>query len=187
MMLNNLPLVEHGAMMEEARRESAESRTAQTMDDIQKRADDKAWDKKQDHRISDVNRRIESGLAGEALAALHGLHVTSNDEPPCDVDDTSEVDDQTTLRDKIIMRLIQIGEIFSRNRDLPDEVKQKWTSMLGECYPSEAKSVPLLRDLKRELDTWEEIDPQSGLSVIYSAINAVATMIEIYQRRFDAR
>jgi hypothetical protein len=157
------------------------------MDDIQKRADDKAWDKKQDRRISDVNRKIESGLTGEALAALHGLHVPSNDEPPCDADDRGEVDDQTTLRDKIIMRLTQIGETVSRNRDLPDDVKQKWTSMLQECYPSEVKSVPLLRDLRRELDTWEEIDPQSGLYLIYGAINAVATMIEIYQRRFDAR
>jgi hypothetical protein len=157
------------------------------MDDIQKRADDKAWDKKQDGRISDQNRKIESGLTGEALGALHGLRVPSNDEPPCDVDDTSEVDDQTTLREKIIMRLIQIGETVSRNRDLPDDVKQKWTSMLQECYPSEAKSVSLLRDLSRELDTWEEIDPKSGLSLIYGAINAVATMIKIYQRRFDAR
>ena len=157
------------------------------MDDIQKRADDKAWDKKQDGRISDQNRKIESGLTGEALAALHGLRVPSNDEPPCDVDDTSEADDQTTLREKIIMRLIQIGETVSRNRDLPDDVKQKWTSMLQECYPSEAKSVSLLRDLSRELDTGEEIDPKSGLSLIYGAINAVATMIKIYQRRFDAR
>jgi len=157
------------------------------MDDIQKRADDKAWDKKQDRRISDLNRKIESGLTGEALAALHGLHVPSNDEPPCEVDDTSEVDVQTTLHGKIIMRLVQIGQTVSQNRDLPDDVKQKWTSMLQECYPSEAKSVPLLRDLRRELDTWEEIDPQSGLSLIYGAINAVATMIEIYQRRFGAR
>jgi hypothetical protein len=47
--------------------------------------------------------------------------------------------------------------------------------------------VSLLRDLSRELDTWEEIDPKSGLSLIYGAINAVATMIKIYQRRFDAR
>jgi hypothetical protein len=85
------------------------------------------------------------------------------------------------------MRLVQIGQTVSQNRDLPDDVKQKWTSMLQECYPSEAKSVPLLRDLRRELDTWEEIDPQSGLSLIYGAINAVATMIEIYQRRFGAR
>jgi hypothetical protein len=157
------------------------------MDDIQKRADDKAWDKKQDGRISDQNRTVESGLTGEALAELHGLRVPLNDEPPCHVDDTSETDDQTTLRDKIIMRLIQIGQTVSRNRDLPDDVKQKWTSMLQECYPGEAKSVPLLRDLRRELDAYEEIEPQSGLSLSYSAINAVATMIEIYQRRFDAR
>ena len=45
------------------------------MDDIQKRADDKGWDEKQDRWISDANRRIEDGLSGEALAGLHGLHV----------------------------------------------------------------------------------------------------------------
>src|SRR5204863_8697927 len=98
-----------------------------------------------------------------------------------------EVDDQTTVREKSSMRLIQIGESVSRDRDLPEDVKQKWTSMLQECYPSEAKSVSLLLDLSRELDTWEEIDPKFGLSLIYGAINAVATMIKIYQRRFDAR
>ena len=38
------------------------------MDDIQKRADDKAWDKKQDRWISDANRKIEDGLRGDALA-----------------------------------------------------------------------------------------------------------------------
>ena len=106
------------------------------MDDIQKRADDKAWDKKQDGRISDQNRKIESGLIGEALAALHGLRVPSNDEPPCDVDDTSEADDQTTLREKIIMRLIQIGKTVSRNRDLPDDVKVKLQSYITGCYGS---------------------------------------------------
>ena len=46
------------------------------MDDIQKRADDKAWDEKADRRISDVNRRIEAGLSGEAVAALHGARVS---------------------------------------------------------------------------------------------------------------
>jgi hypothetical protein len=83
------------------------------MDDIQKRADDKAWDEKQDRHISDLNRKIEDGVNGEALAALHGLHMAPDDEPPYDVDETSEMDDQKTLRDKIITRLIQIGDAFS--------------------------------------------------------------------------
>jgi len=157
------------------------------MDDIQKRADDKAWDKKQDRWISDANRKIEHGLRSEALAALHGLHAPANEEPSYDADETSDVDAQEILRDKIIGRLIQIGDTISRKRDLPDDVKQKWTAMLQECYPSEAKSVTLLRDLRRELDRWEEVDPQSALSLIYGAIGAVATMIEIYQRRFYTR
>jgi hypothetical protein len=157
------------------------------MDDIQRRADDKAWDEKQDRWISDANRRIEDGLRGKALAALHGLNLPPDDDPSCDVDETSEVDNQETLRDKIITRLIQIGDTISRKRDLPDDVKQKWTAMLQECYPSEGKSVTLLRDLRREADRWEEVDPQSALSLIYGAIGAVATMIEIYQRRFHTR
>jgi hypothetical protein len=156
------------------------------MDDIQRRADDKAWDEKQDRWISDTNRKIESGLTGESLAALHGLHVP-DDEPPYDIDDVSEVDDQQTLRDKIVTRLIQIGDTISRNRDLPEDVKQTWTATLQECYPNEAKSVKLLRDLRLEVDRWEEIDPQSELSMVYSAIGAVATMTEIYQRRFNIR
>ena len=157
------------------------------MDDIQKRADDKAWDKKQDRWISDANRKIEDGLRGDALAALHGLHAPPDDEPSCDVDETSEVDDQEALRDKIITRLIQIGDTISRRRDLPDDVKKKWTAMLQQCYPSEAKSVTLLRDLRLEVDRWEEIDPQSALSLIYGAIGAVTMMIEIYRRRFYTR
>jgi len=157
------------------------------MDDIQKRADDKAWDEKQDRWISDANRKIEHGLRSEALAALHGLHAPANDEPSYDADETSDVDAQEILRDKIIGRLIQIGDTISRKRDLPDDVKQKWTAMLQECYPSEAKSVTLLRDLRRELDRWEGVDPQSALSLIYGAIGAVATMTEIYQRRFYTR
>jgi hypothetical protein len=157
------------------------------MDDIQKRADDKAWDEKQDRWISDANRRIEDGLSGEALAALHGLHVTADDEPPYDVDEMSEVDDEETLRDKIITRLIQIGDTISRNRDLPDDVRQRWTATLQETYASDAKSVTLLRDVRREVDSWEEIDPQSELSLVGSAIGAVGTMIEIYQRRFNTR
>ena len=56
--------------------------------------------------------------------------------------------------------------------------------MLQECYPSEGKSVSLLRDLRREIDSWQEIDPESELSLLDAAINAVATMIEIYRRRF---
>lgn len=157
------------------------------MDDIQKRADDKGWDEKQDRWISDANRRIEDGLSGEALAGLHGLHVPPDHEPPYDVDEMSDVDDEETLRDKIITRLIQIVDTFSGNRDLPDDVRQRWTATLEECYPSDVKSVTLLRDLRREVDSWGGIDPQSALSIVYSAIGAVATMIEIYQRRFDTR
>ncbi len=62
--------------------------------DIQKRAADKAWDEKQDRWISAANRRIEDGLRGEALAALHGLHVPPDEEPPYDVDEMTEVDDE---------------------------------------------------------------------------------------------
>jgi hypothetical protein len=155
------------------------------MDDIQKRADDKAWDEKQNRWISDANRRTEDGLSGESLAALHGLHVPPDDEPPYDVDEMSDVDDQETLRNKIISRLIQIGDTISRNRDLPDDVRQRWTTVLQETYASDPKSVTMLRELRREVDSWEEIDPQSELSLVDSAIGAVATMIEIYQRRFN--
>jgi len=56
--------------------------------------------------------------------------------------------------------------------------------MLQECYPSEGKRVALLRDLKREVNSWREIDPQSEFSLLEGAIDAVATMIEIYRRRF---
>jgi len=157
------------------------------MDGIQKRADDKAWDEKQNRRISDANRMIEDGLTGEALAALHGLHVSPDDEPSYDVDEMSEADDQETLGDKIITRLIQIGDTISRNRDLPDDVRQRWTATLQEANASDPKSVTLLRELRREVDSWEEIDPQSELSLVYGAIGAVATMIEIYQRRFNTR
>jgi hypothetical protein len=155
------------------------------MDDIQKRADDKAWDEKQNRWISDANRRIEDGLSGESLAALHGLHVPPDDEPPYDVDETSDVDDQETLRNKIISRLIQIGDTISRNRDLPDDVRQRWTTTLQEAYASDPKSVTVLRALRQQVVSWEEIDPQSELSLVDSAIGAVATMIEIYQRRFN--
>ena len=156
------------------------------MDDIQKRADDKAWDEKQNRWISDANRRIENGLSGESLAALHGLHVPPDDEPPYDVDEMSDVDDQETLRSKIISRLIQIGDTISRNRDLPNDVRQRWTTTLHQTYSSGPKSVTALRELRREIDSWEEVDPQSELSLVDSAIGAVATMIEIYQRRFNA-
>jgi len=47
--------------------------------------------------------------------------------------------------------------------------------------------VTLLRDLRGALDSWEEIDPQSELSLVYGAIGALAAMIEIYQRRFNTR
>jgi len=157
------------------------------MEDIQKRADDKTWDEKQGRWISDANRRIEAGLSGEALAAIHGLHMSSDDEPPYDVDEASDVDDQETLRDKITRRLIQIADTFSGNRGLPDDVRQRWTATLENCYPSEENSVFLLRDLRGEIDSWKEIDPQSELSLVCSAIGAVATMIEIYQRRFNTR
>jgi len=93
------------------------------MDDIQRRADDEAWDKKVNRRISGINHAIEKGLSGEALAALHGLRMAPNDDPPYDVDESSEVDDQETLRDKIISRTIQIENVISGNRDLPDDVK----------------------------------------------------------------
>ena len=157
------------------------------MDDIKKRADDEAWDKKVNRGISDINQAIEKGLSGEALAALHGLHMAPNDEPPYDVDERSSVDDQETLRDKVIWRTIQIGDAISRNRDLPDDVKGKWTAMLQECYPSKGKSVSLLRHLRREVNFWQEIDPESGLSLLDGAIDAVATMTEIYRRRFCPR
>jgi hypothetical protein len=111
------------------------------MDDIQKRAVDKAWDEKQNRRISDANRRIEDGLPGEALAALHGLQVSPDDEPPYDVDEMSDADDQETLGNKIISRLIQIGDTISRNRDLPDDVRQRWTATLQETYIPGKKSV----------------------------------------------
>jgi hypothetical protein len=64
------------------------------VDDIQKRADDEAWDKEVNQRISDIDRAIERGLSGEALVALHGLHIAPNDGPPYDVDESSDVDDQ---------------------------------------------------------------------------------------------
>jgi hypothetical protein len=63
-------------------------------------------------------------------------------------------------------------------------VKEKWIAMLQECYPSESKSVSLLRDLKREVNSWQEIDPDSSLSLLAGAIDAVATMTEIYRQRF---
>ena len=154
------------------------------MDNIHKRADDEAWDKKANRRISEINQAIERGLSGEALAKLHGFHIAPNDEPPYDVDESSEVDDQETLRDKIIRRTIQIEDSISRHRDLPDDIKGKWNALLRGCYPSEAKSISLLRNLREELDRWKEIDPLSELSLLDSAINAVATMTEIYRRRF---
>src|SRR5947208_16914487 len=106
------------------------------MDDIQKRADDKAWDEKQDRWISDANRKIEHGLRSEALAALHELHAPANEEPSYDADETSDVHAQEILRDKIIGRLIQIGATTPRKRDLSDDVNQNATTRIHECYPS---------------------------------------------------
>ena len=154
------------------------------MDDIRRRVDDEAWDKKMERRISDINQAIEKGVRGEALAALHGLHVSADNEPPYDVDDRSDVDDQKTLRGKIVSRLLQIENTIAENRDLPDDVKQKWIRILQECYPSEKNSVTLLRNLRRDMDCWQEIDSESALSLLEAAIGAVATMIEIYRRRF---
>lgn len=155
------------------------------MDDIQRRADDEAWDRKQDGWISDANGKIQSGLKGESLAALHGFHVPADDDQaPYDIDEMSDVDHQETLGNKIIRRLIRIGDMISENPDLPNDVKQKWTTVLQKCYPSETNSVAILRDLRQEIDEWKEIDPQSALSLEYSAIGAVATMVDIYLRRF---
>ena len=154
------------------------------MDDIQRGADNEAWDRKVERRISDMNQAIEQGSKGEALAALHGLHVPPDDEPPYDVDDRSDVDDQETLRGKIVSRLIQIENTISENRALPDDVKQRWIRILQECYPSEANSVTMLRDLRRDMNCWRDIDPESSLSLLEAAIGAVLTMIEIYRGRF---
>jgi hypothetical protein len=76
---------------------------------------------------------MERGLSSEALVALDGLHLAPSDEPPYDADDCSEVDDQEKLRDQLISRAIQIEEAISRNRDLPDDVKEKWIAILQEC------------------------------------------------------
>jgi hypothetical protein len=38
--------------------------------------------------------------------------MATNDEAPYDVDESSELDDQETLRDKLIWRTIQIGMRF---------------------------------------------------------------------------
>jgi hypothetical protein len=110
--------------------------------------------------------------------------VPPDNEPPYGVDDTSEVDNQETLSGKIISRLIKIENTISRNRDLPDDVKQKWIAILQKCYSSEANSVTLLRGLRRDMDRWHDIDPESALSLLEGAITAVARMIEIYRRRF---
>src|SRR4051812_1700293 len=154
------------------------------MGDIQRRADDEAWDKKVERRISNTNQAIERGVKGQALAALHGVHMPPDNEPPYDVDDRSHVDDQETLRGKIVSRLIQIENTVSNNRDLPHDVKQKWIAIVQECYPSEANSVTLLCELRCDIIRWHDIDPESALSLLEAAIAAVATMIEIYRERF---
>jgi hypothetical protein len=49
-----------------------------------------------ERRISNMKQTIEQGVKGEALAALHGVHVPTDNEPLYDVDDRSHVDDQET-------------------------------------------------------------------------------------------
>ena len=50
------------------------------------------------------------------------------------------------------------------------------------------KSVSLLRDLRREVMSWQEIDPESALSLLDGAIGiAVATMIRNLSSRFCSR
>jgi hypothetical protein len=105
-----------------------------------------------ERRISNINQAVERGVRVEALAALHGLHVPPDNETPCDIDDGSHVDDQETLRGKIVSRLIQIESTVSGNRDLPEDVKQKWVAILQECYPYYANGVTLLRDLRRDIN-----------------------------------
>ena len=154
------------------------------MADIQRRADDKAWDIKVNRQISDIDRAIESGISGDALAALHGVHVPADDERFYDVDQTSEVDSQQILRDKIIERIVQVEGAISRNDALPADVREKWTAILQQCYPSEVNSISMLRDLKRDMNCWRDVDPESSLSLTEAGIGAMATMIEIYRRRF---
>ena len=155
--------------------------------DIQKRTDNKSWDKKQEQWISDANRKIEHGVRGDALAALHGLHGPAEEAPPRDDYGVNETDDEGTLHHKIIGRLVDITQTILQKNTLPDDVKRKWTSMLQECSPRDASSVTLLRQLRGELDTWEGIDPESELSLVYSAITALTITIEDYQRRFTTR
>ena len=85
---------------------------------------------KVERRMSNINQAVERGVKGEAL------HVPPDNETPCDIDDGSHVDDQETLRGKIVSRLIQIESTVSGNRDLPDDVKQK----VG-CHPAGVLSV----------------------------------------------
>ena len=155
--------------------------------DIQRRADDEAWDKRVDNRISNINQAVEKGLRGKALAALHGLPMPAEDELAYEVDGSSDVDDQETLRSKVFRRLIQIEDAISENRDLAEDTKRKWIAILQECSPGEANSVVLLHDLNRDMNSWQEIDSEAELSLLQAAIAAVATMIEIYQRRFRTR
>ena len=112
------------------------------MDDIRRRADNEAWDRRVERRISDINEGIEQGVKGEALAALHGLHVAPDDEPPYDVDDRSDVDDQETLRGKIVSRRVQIENTIAENRDLPDEVKQRWIRILHSAIRAKRRALP---------------------------------------------
>ena len=95
------------------------------MDDIQRRVDNKAWDQKQDGWISDANGSVEDGLSGDALAALHGLHLPAEEPLLDDVDETREMDNEETLGNKIVRRLVHIGDAISQNDHLPSDVKQR--------------------------------------------------------------
>jgi len=153
-------------------------------DDIQKRVDEKSWDEKQDRWISDANRRVAQGVRGDALAALYGLHVPAEEALPYEGNEMNEKADEGTLHHKIIRRFVEISDPIWQNRKLPEDVKKKWTVKLQECSAMEPGSVALLREVRGDLDRWDEIDPQSELSLIYVAMNELASMIEIYRRRF---
>jgi hypothetical protein len=153
------------------------------MGDIFKSASDKAWEK-DERSILATDRKIEQGVTGETLAALHGLRASSGDQLACDIDESSESDDQATLRGKIIERFIGIDDSISRNRHVDGDVKQQWTTRLQQCQPDDPKCVASLRELRQDIDRWGEIEPQSELSLIYVAIGAVTMMADVYRRRF---
>ena len=153
------------------------------MGDIFKSASDKAWEKVE-RSILETDRKIEQGVTGGTLAALHGLRASSGDQLACDIDESSESDDQATLRGKIIERFIGIEDSISRNRHVDGDVKQQWTTRLQQCQPDDPKCVASLRELRQDIDRWGEIEPQSELSLIYVAIGAVTMMADVYRRRF---